>query len=94
MHKKLTKSSTNKILTGTLAGLAEYFGIDPTIIRVVFVIAIFIFEGSPILLYILFAILMPKNKSKGKDFDRDSFHQSKSSSKKPMDSEEDKWSDF
>lgn len=94
MQKKLTKSSTNKILTGTLAGLAEYFGIDPTIIRVVFVIAIFIFEGSPILLYILFAILMPKNKSKRKDFDRDSFHQSKSSSKKTMDSEEDKWSDF
>lgn len=94
MHKKLTKSSTNKILTGTLAGLAEYFGIDPTIIRVVFVIAIFIFEGSPILLYILFAILMPKNKAKGKDFDRDSFHQSKSSSKKTRDSEEDKWSDF
>jgi phage shock protein PspC (stress-responsive transcriptional regulator) len=34
MQKRLQKSRTNVVLTGTLAGIAEYFGIDPTIVRV------------------------------------------------------------
>ncbi|MFC4770588.1 PspC domain-containing protein [Enterococcus hermanniensis] len=93
MNKKLTKSSTNKVLTGTLAGLAEYFGIDPTIVRVAFVVAIFIFEGTPILLYLLFAMLMPKKNRSRKNFDKDSFQQTSQSTKKESDSE-DKWSDF
>ncbi|MFQ7235346.1 MAG: PspC domain-containing protein, partial [Enterococcus hulanensis] len=30
MMKKMTKSQNNRVLTGALAGVAEYFGIDPT----------------------------------------------------------------
>ena len=37
MQKRLQKSRTNVVLTGTLAGIAEYFGIDPTIVRVIYV---------------------------------------------------------
>jgi phage shock protein PspC (stress-responsive transcriptional regulator) len=51
--KKLTKSQNNRVLTGTLAGIADYFGIDPTTARVIFVFLSFFLEGAPILLYLL-----------------------------------------
>lgn len=65
MKKRLTKSNTNVVLTGTLAGIGEFFGIDPTIIRVLYVILIFLGMGSPILLYILLAVLIPRNPNRG-----------------------------
>lgn len=37
MNKKMTKSQNNRVLTGTLAGIAEYFGVDPTLARVIYV---------------------------------------------------------
>ena len=56
--KKLTKSNTNRVLAGVCGGIAEYFDCDPTIIRLLF-IALSIFVGSGLLLYILAAIIMP-----------------------------------
>ena len=56
--KKLTKSNTKRGLAGVCGGIAEYFGCDPTIIRLLF-IALSIFVGSGLLLYILAAIIMP-----------------------------------
>ena len=41
--KKLTKSATDRQVSGVLGGIAEYFGIDSTIIRIIFVI--FAFAG-------------------------------------------------
>jgi phage shock protein PspC (stress-responsive transcriptional regulator) len=35
MTKKLYKSNTNKMLSGVCGGIGEYFGVDPTVIRVV-----------------------------------------------------------
>ena len=56
--KKLYKSSTEKKISGVCGGIAEYFDIDPTVVRVVF--ALFCLGGgSGILLYILAAIIMP-----------------------------------
>lgn len=60
MSKRLTKSSSNQVLTGTLAGIAEYLNIDPTIVRVIYMVVFFLGWGSPVLLYIVLAILMPK----------------------------------
>ena len=37
MEKRLCKSNKNKVLTGVCGGVAEYFKIDPTIVRLVFV---------------------------------------------------------
>lgn len=64
MRKRLTKSPNNVVLTGTLAGIAEWLGIDPTIVRVIYVIASFIFIGSPIILYIVLAVLIPSSRSR------------------------------
>lgn len=58
MKKRLYKSETNKIFTGTCGGLGEYFNIDPTIVRLIFVIATF-FSGFGVLVYIVAALIMP-----------------------------------
>lgn len=57
--KKLYKSN-NKMIDGVCAGVAEYFNIDPTVVRVAW--AIFsCMGGSGILAYIIAALVMPKN---------------------------------
>ena len=56
--KRLYKSS-NRMLCGVCAGIAEYLGIDPTIVRLVW--AALALTGSGILLYIIAALVMPEN---------------------------------
>ena len=57
--KKLCLSQTNKKLGGVCGGLAEYFGIDATVIRLIWAIASICF-GTGILAYIIAAIILPK----------------------------------
>ncbi|EAD9124222.1 PspC domain-containing protein [Listeria monocytogenes] len=57
--KKLYKSSSQKMIAGVCGGIAEYFGIEVTIVRLIWVAAT-LFFGSGILLYILAAIIIPK----------------------------------
>jgi phage shock protein C len=56
MEKRLVKK--DKKIFGICGGLGDYFGIDPTIIRVAFLFG-FIMFGSGLLLYIIMAIVMP-----------------------------------
>ena len=55
--KKLKKSN-NKIICGVCGGVAAYFGIDPTIVRILLVILSCIW-GSGIIIYIAAALIMP-----------------------------------
>ncbi|HAC2431118.1 TPA_asm: PspC domain-containing protein [Listeria monocytogenes] len=57
--KKLYKSSSQKMIAGICGGLAEYFGIEVTIIRLLWAGAV-LFFGTGILLYIIAAIIIPK----------------------------------
>ena len=57
MEKKLTKSATNRKIAGVCGGIAEYFNIDPVIIRILWVIFTFA-GGAGILAYIICAIIM------------------------------------
>ncbi len=59
MEKKLYKSRTDKKLDGVCAGIGEYFDIDPTLIRLLWIIATF-FAGAGLLAYIIAAIIMPR----------------------------------
>jgi phage shock protein C len=59
MYKKLYRSVTDKMLGGVCGGLAEYFAIDPVIVRLIFVLAV-IFGGSGILAYIILWIVIPQ----------------------------------
>lgn len=59
MNKKLYRSSKDKMLGGVAAGLAEYFDIDPTIVRILFVISLFL-GGAGVLAYIIMWIIVPE----------------------------------
>jgi len=59
MYKKLYRSVTDKMIGGVCGGLAEYFDIDPVIVRLIFVLAV-IFGGSGILAYIILWIIIPE----------------------------------
>lgn len=64
MEKKLTKSN-NKMIAGVCAGVAEYFNVDPTLVRVGYAALAVFSAGFPgLLLYIILALIMP-NKELG-----------------------------
>ncbi len=58
MKKKLYKSNVDKKLCGVCGGIAEYFELDPTIIRLAWVVFTLL-GGSGIIAYIIAAIVMP-----------------------------------
>jgi phage shock protein C len=59
MHKKLYRSARERMLGGVAAGLAEYFDVDPTIVRLVFVLSIFA-GGAGFIAYIIMWIVVPQ----------------------------------
>lgn len=59
--KRLYRSFTNRMIGGVCGGIAEYFGIDPTIVRILFVVALFA-GGSGFLAYIIAWIVIPESK--------------------------------
>ncbi|MCF0108770.1 MAG: PspC domain-containing protein [Erysipelotrichaceae bacterium] len=58
--KRLTKSSTNRMISGVCGGIAEYFEIDPNIVRVAWAI-LSAFGGGGIIAYIICALIMPED---------------------------------
>ena len=58
MNKRLYKSRNDKMLDGVCGGIAEYFDIDPTLVRLGWVLFC-ILGGSGILAYIIAAIIIP-----------------------------------
>ncbi|HOZ37035.1 MAG TPA: PspC domain-containing protein [bacterium] len=74
--KKLYRSTTNKIIFGVCGGLAEYFDLDPIIVRALFVLFA-LMGGGAIILYLLLALIIPSDNpavsssQEVKDFARD-----------------------
>ena len=58
MKKRLYKSSTDKKVCGVCGGIANYFDVDPTVIRLIWVIFTLV-GGSGLIAYIIAAIIMP-----------------------------------
>ena len=56
--KKLYKSQTDRKLCGVCGGIAEYFNIDSTIVRLIWAVLVICF-GTGILAYIIAALVMP-----------------------------------
>ena len=56
--KKLAKSNDDRLICGVCAGIAKYFNIDPTIVRILW--ALFALAGGGIIMYIITAIIMPE----------------------------------
>lgn len=60
MEKKLYKSSTDKKICGVCGGIAKYFDIDPTIVRLGAAVLTVISVGTGLIAYIVAAIVMPE----------------------------------
>ena len=60
MEKKLYRSRTNKKLFGVCGGLAEYFEIDATIVRLILALLV-VFAGFGVLAYLIAALIMPED---------------------------------
>ena len=58
MKKRLYKDHSDKKLCGVCSGIAKYFGIDPTLVRLLWALLV-VFAGSGVLTYIICAIVMP-----------------------------------
>jgi len=59
MQKKLYRSRSDQKIAGVCGGLAKFFGIDPTIIRLIWALAI-ICAGVGFLAYIIAALVIPE----------------------------------
>jgi len=58
--KKLYRSRNNRMIAGVCAGLAEFFGIDVTVVRLVFAAGALLGFGSFILVYIVMFVVVPE----------------------------------
>jgi phage shock protein PspC (stress-responsive transcriptional regulator) len=58
MNRRLYRCRENRVLAGVAAGIAEYFDLDPTLVRILWFLSVF-FGGIGILLYIGLALIVP-----------------------------------
>jgi phage shock protein C len=58
--KTLTRSKSNRMIAGVCAGLADYLNIDPTVVRLLFVLGFFTINGGMLLVYLIMAIVTPE----------------------------------
>jgi len=62
MAAQLTRSTTDRVIAGVAGGIAQRFGLDPTLVRIAWVVSIF-FGGFGILLYVVLWIALPAGPS-------------------------------
>lgn len=60
-YKTLTRSKSNRMIAGVCAGLGDYLNIDPTIIRLLFVLGFFTLNGAMLIVYLIMAIVTPES---------------------------------
>lgn len=58
-QRRLVRSTTDRKVAGVCAGLAEYFGLDPTLVRALFAVSI-IFGGAGLFAYVVLWIVVPE----------------------------------
>jgi phage shock protein C len=59
MSTRLERSTTNKVVAGVCGGIAEYLQVDPTLVRVFFVVGTIVTGGLGLLGYVILVVLMP-----------------------------------
>ena len=59
-YKQLQRSRNNRMIAGVCGGIGEYFSIDPTLVRLGFVLGTFLGLGSLVIAYIILMIVVPE----------------------------------
>jgi phage shock protein C len=59
-YKQLTRSTTNRMIAGVCAGIGEYANIDPTVIRLIAVLLIFLTGPGVLIGYLIMALIIPE----------------------------------
>ena len=59
MEKRLTRSTTDRMVAGVAGGLAEYLSIDPTLVRLIFVL-LALAGGPGLIIYLVLWLIMPE----------------------------------
>ncbi|HVN15913.1 MAG TPA: PspC domain-containing protein [Anaerolineales bacterium] len=59
-YKKLTRSASNQMLAGVCAGLGNYLNIDPTVVRLLFVLGFFLTGPCIVVAYLILAVIIPQ----------------------------------
>jgi len=59
-YRPLTRSTSNRMIAGVCAGLGEYLSIDPTIVRLLTLLAFFTGFGGIIFVYAIMALVVPE----------------------------------
>lgn len=59
--KKLTRPQSNKMLAGVCAGIANYFNLDPTLIRVIYALLTVFTAFAGVIIYLLMWIIVPED---------------------------------
>ena len=59
-YKQLTRSTTNRMIAGVCAGLGDYLNIDPTVVRLLFVLGFFLTGPGILVAYLILALIVPE----------------------------------
>ncbi len=59
-EKRLYRSRDNRMFGGVCAGLGKYFNIDPTLVRLIFVLGAFFGMGSLVVVYLVLLLVVPE----------------------------------
>ena len=60
-YKKLVRSKANRMLCGVCGGIGEYLNVDPTIVRLIWLLCSVASCGTGLLVYIVAAIVIPQD---------------------------------
>lgn len=58
--RKLYRSNHDKVVTGLLGGIAKSWNIDASLLRILFVISVFVTSGTSLLVYLIALLFIPK----------------------------------
>lgn len=61
--RKLYLSDKDRKIAGVCGGLADYFGIDPTIVRILWALAVMVSYGTGFILYLVFWLIVPRERN-------------------------------
>jgi phage shock protein C len=65
MEKKLYRSKNDRMVAGVCAGLANYFNTDPTVIRILAIVCLLVFNFMALVAYLILTVIVPVEKPEG-----------------------------